>query len=208
MRNIFAAAICATFIVGAIIAASPAWAQEKSAIESRIADVNGVKIHHLIAGKGDPVILLHGYAQTSHMWRPLIALLNSQSSGVWTKVYLVSAVATYVTGFMFPFNGFLPSHAVGGLSLVLLLLAVVTLYSAYDGAWRWIYVVTIVISVYFSAFVTVVQVFLKVPGAHALAPTQAEPPFAIAHGIVLLVFIALGIAALLKFHPSSGPRTA
>jgi pimeloyl-ACP methyl ester carboxylesterase len=38
----------------------------------RFAEVNGVKLHYLAAGKGDPVILLHGYAQTSQMWRPLI----------------------------------------------------------------------------------------------------------------------------------------
>ena len=44
-------------------------------ILERFADVNGVRLHYLIAGKGDPVILLHGYAQTSHMWRPLIASL-------------------------------------------------------------------------------------------------------------------------------------
>ena len=44
-------------------------------ILERFADVNGVRLHYLIAGKGDPVILLHGYAQTSHMWRPLIARL-------------------------------------------------------------------------------------------------------------------------------------
>ena len=41
-------------------------------IESRFADVNGARLHYLIAGKGDPVLLLHGYAQNSHMWRPLI----------------------------------------------------------------------------------------------------------------------------------------
>ena len=41
----------------------------------RYADVNGVRLHYLVAGKGDPVVLLHGYAQTSHMWRPLIAEL-------------------------------------------------------------------------------------------------------------------------------------
>jgi pimeloyl-ACP methyl ester carboxylesterase len=43
--------------------------------ESRFADVNGVKLHYLAAGQGDPVILLHGYAQNSHMWRPLITEL-------------------------------------------------------------------------------------------------------------------------------------
>ena len=41
-------------------------------MESRFGEVNGVKIHYLISGTGEPVVLLHGYAQTSHMWRPLI----------------------------------------------------------------------------------------------------------------------------------------
>jgi pimeloyl-ACP methyl ester carboxylesterase len=45
--------------------------------QSRFAGVNGVRLHYLIAGKGDPVVLLHGYAETSHMWRPLIAPLAS-----------------------------------------------------------------------------------------------------------------------------------
>ncbi len=44
-------------------------------MESRFGEVNGVKIHYLISGKGEAVILLHGYAQTSHMWRPLIPAL-------------------------------------------------------------------------------------------------------------------------------------
>src|ERR1700692_2138725 len=44
-------------------------------IESRFANVNGVRLHYLAAGTGDPVVLLHGYAETSHMWRPLMALL-------------------------------------------------------------------------------------------------------------------------------------
>jgi pimeloyl-ACP methyl ester carboxylesterase len=48
-------------------------AQQRIAIEDRFAEVNGVKLHYLIAGKGDPVLLLHGYAENSHMWRPLIA---------------------------------------------------------------------------------------------------------------------------------------
>ncbi|MGA3305138.1 MAG: alpha/beta hydrolase [Stellaceae bacterium] len=41
-------------------------------MESRFGEVNGVKLHYLVAGKGEPVILLHGYAQNSHMWLPLI----------------------------------------------------------------------------------------------------------------------------------------
>jgi pimeloyl-ACP methyl ester carboxylesterase len=41
--------------------------------QNRFANVNGVRLHCLVAGTGDPVVLLHGYAETSHMWRPLMA---------------------------------------------------------------------------------------------------------------------------------------
>jgi pimeloyl-ACP methyl ester carboxylesterase len=44
-------------------------------IASRFADTGAVRLHYLTAGQGDPVLLLHGYAQTSHMWRPLIPAL-------------------------------------------------------------------------------------------------------------------------------------
>jgi pimeloyl-ACP methyl ester carboxylesterase len=47
----------------------------KPRIRRRIANVNGVRLAYLVAGTGEPVILLHGYAQTSHMWLPLIAEL-------------------------------------------------------------------------------------------------------------------------------------
>jgi pimeloyl-ACP methyl ester carboxylesterase len=43
--------------------------------QDRFANVNGVRLHYLIAGAGEPVMLLHGYAETSHMWRPLMAVL-------------------------------------------------------------------------------------------------------------------------------------
>jgi pimeloyl-ACP methyl ester carboxylesterase len=45
--------------------------------QSRYANVNETRLHYLAAGNGDPVVLLHGYAQTSHMWRPLIPELAS-----------------------------------------------------------------------------------------------------------------------------------
>jgi len=45
-------------------------------MQSRFADVNGVRLHYLTAGQGEPVLLLHGYAQTSHMWKPLIDELS------------------------------------------------------------------------------------------------------------------------------------
>lgn len=44
-------------------------------INSRFAEVDGIKLHYLIAGQGPTVVLLHGYTQTSRMWRPLIPKL-------------------------------------------------------------------------------------------------------------------------------------
>jgi pimeloyl-ACP methyl ester carboxylesterase len=44
-------------------------------IHTRTAKVNGNRLHYLTAGQGDAVILLHGYTQTSRMWRPLIPVL-------------------------------------------------------------------------------------------------------------------------------------
>jgi pimeloyl-ACP methyl ester carboxylesterase len=44
-------------------------------IQDRFANVAGLRLHYLVAGNGDPVLLLHGYAENSHMWRPLMAEL-------------------------------------------------------------------------------------------------------------------------------------
>jgi pimeloyl-ACP methyl ester carboxylesterase len=44
-------------------------------IASRTAEIHGVKLHYMTAGRGTPLILLHGYAETSLMWRPIIPAL-------------------------------------------------------------------------------------------------------------------------------------
>ena len=44
-------------------------------ITSRSADVGGLQIHYLTAGKGPALVLLHGYAETSRMWRPIMPVL-------------------------------------------------------------------------------------------------------------------------------------
>ena len=54
----------------------------KQATQSRFANVNDVRLHYLIAGSGDPVVLLHGYAETSHMWRPLMAELANNHTAI------------------------------------------------------------------------------------------------------------------------------
>lgn len=137
----------------------------------------------------------------------LFGMFGSNRLPGWTAVFLATTVLTCVTGFFFPRDQILPSHIVGIITLVVLAVAIVALYVyRLAGSWRWIYVVSAVLSLYLNSFVAVVQAFLKVPFLNALAPTQAEPPFAIAQGIVLVVFVVLGILAVRWFHPETkGP---
>ncbi len=44
-------------------------------ILSRTAEIDGVKLHYMTAGHGTPLLLLHGYAETSRMWKPIIPVL-------------------------------------------------------------------------------------------------------------------------------------
>src|SRR2546430_1791530 len=46
-----------------------------NAIASRTAQVDGLTLHYLTIGHGEPLILLHGYAETSRMWRPIMPQL-------------------------------------------------------------------------------------------------------------------------------------
>jgi hypothetical protein len=136
----------------------------------------------------------------------LFGLIVGRLRSGWALVFLVTAVATDITGFMFPFDKVLPSHILGVISLVVLALAIFAQYSFHlVGAWRWIYAASIAAAQFFLVFVTIAQAFGKFPALHALAPTQSEPPFAIAEGIALLVFIALGVVAARKFRPGVLP---
>lgn len=134
----------------------------------------------------------------------LYGLLKSERMPRMTFLFLLTTVLTSVTGFIFfQRDQLLPSHITGIISLVFLGFAIIALYAQnLRGFWRPVYVVSAVISLYLNVFVLVVQSFLKVPALHALAPTQAEPPFAIAHGVVLLLFIVLGVLAVKRFRPT------
>ena len=102
----------------------------------------------------------------------LFGMLGGSGLDGWTKWFLVTAVATTLTGFFFPFHGFTPAFKLGIISAFVL---AITIYARYPrqlaGAWRWIYVVGAVISLYFNVFVLVVQSFEKIPALHAIAPT-------------------------------------
>src|SRR6266567_6204967 len=120
----------------------------------------------------------------------------------WTKWFLITAVATTLTGFFFPFHGFTPAIGLGIISLPFLAL---TIYARYPkrlgGAWRWIYAIGAVICLYFNLFVLVVQLFEKVPALHAMAPTQTESPFKLTQLVVLIVSTVLAIVAVIRFRP-------
>jgi hypothetical protein len=137
----------------------------------------------------------------------VIGLLKGRRLDGWTAFFLATTVATSATGFLFPVDHVLPSHIVGVISLVVLALAIVARYPFHlAGAWRRVYVIGAVLALYLNAFVGVVQAFMKIPALKALAPTQAEPPFAIAQILVLALFVALGTFAVLRFRPqSAGP---
>jgi hypothetical protein len=134
----------------------------------------------------------------------MVGMLRSQRLAGWTALFLASTVLTSVTGFGFPFNELLPSHIVGIISLVVLAIAIAALYLfRLAGAWRWVYVVTALAALYLNTFVGVVQAFGKISALNALAPTQSEPPFAIAQGLVLLAFVVITVLAAMRFRPSA-----
>jgi hypothetical protein len=139
----------------------------------------------------------------------LFGLLAGKRLDRWTKWFLITTVATSVTGFFFPFHGFTPAYAVGALSLVVLALAIYARYSKQlAGRWRWIYIVSALIALYFNVFVGIVQSFQKVPALKAIAPTQTEPPFAITQLVALAIFVLLTIVGIIRFRIESPPRAA
>ena len=140
----------------------------------------------------------------------VLGMLGARRLPGMTAIFLITTVATSVTGFMFPtpvdaprvIGSLDPPKIVGVISLVFLALAILALYvNKLAGPWRGTYVISAIIALYFNCFVLVVQAFQKVPLFHALAPTQKEPPFAAAQVLLLILFIGLTIAAFKKFRP-------
>lgn len=138
----------------------------------------------------------------------MFGMLGSKRQDGLTAIFLLFTILTSATGFVIPpllSEKLLPSHMIGILSLVLLAVACIALYvMKLAGPWRWIYVVTALVSLYLNVFVLVIQSFLKVPFLHALAPSvpPAEPPFAVVQGIVLVFFAVMIIGAWRRFRPA------
>lgn len=130
-------------------------------------------------------------------------LLRGRRLDQWTAWFLATTTATSVTGFGFPVDRFLPSHAVGLVSLMVLAIACYARYARRleTRGWRAAYAISAVLALHLNVFVLVVQLFLKVPALNALAPTQTEPPFQITQLAVFVVFAALAAAAVVRIRP-------
>jgi hypothetical protein len=134
----------------------------------------------------------------------LVGLIQSKPLERWTSVFLAATVLTSATGYGLPADQLLPSHIVGALSLAVLAVAILGRYAfRLAGSWRWVYVVAALTALYFNAFVAVVQAFRKIPALNALAPTESEPPFAIAQGILLVAAVIVIVWAVRAFRPAT-----
>ncbi|HEY0107412.1 MAG TPA: hypothetical protein VGB91_15130 [Rhizomicrobium sp.] len=143
------------------------------------------------------VAIVSGLAMLNGMLR------NRRRDGA-TALFLLFSVLTAITGFLLPYAAITPAVVLG---IVLSVLLVPALASRYvfrmAGAWRWIFVVTALVSLYLNCFVLVVQSFQKIPPLHALAPgiPPAGPIFAATQGLVLIAFIVAGYLAVRRFRP-------
>lgn len=135
----------------------------------------------------------------------LAQMLRGTLSGSWTGIFLATTLLTTITGFVFfsPAGGPTPAQLTGVVALVILAPTLYALYREHlHGAWRTIYIVGAVASLYLNVFVLVVQLFQKAP---VLQPLAGNPPggpvFGAVQGLVLIAFIVAGWRAVKRFHP-------
>jgi hypothetical protein len=142
----------------------------------------------------------------------LTALCRGQRQPTWDAVLLLSTVLISLTGFALASPPGTPTpdpaRILGAIELVLVAIAALALYVGHLArAWRGIYVTTMVLIVYFNAFVGVTQAFLKIGFLQAFAPTgkQPQPPFLIAQLVTLALFVVIGVTAFRRYR---GPTVA
>ncbi|WP_215396387.1 hypothetical protein [Rheinheimera oceanensis] len=129
----------------------------------------------------------------------VLTMLSAKQAKHLTVIFLFSTLASALTGFILPADRVLPSHIIGGITTISLLISIFSWYvKGRYGVWRIVYAVTALSGFYFNAFVGVVQAFLKVPVLHAVAPTQSAPVLIITQSALLVMFIIVGFALIRK----------
>ena len=124
------------------------------------------------------------------------ALAAGRWLGGWQAAFLITTALTSVTGFLFPFSGVTPAFLFGVISMVALSVTAAAWPFRAQRAAGIAYAVAATLALYLNLFVLIVQSFQKVPTLQPLAPTQSEPPFAIAQIVLLIAALAVGTLAV------------
>jgi hypothetical protein len=134
----------------------------------------------------------------------MFALLGSKTPAGLTSTFLLTTVATSVTGFFFPNLKIGPPVIFGIVSLIVLTPVLLAYYRYHlVGPWRWIYIAGAAFALYLNSVVAVVQSFQKLSFLKPLAPTQSEPPFLVAQVVVLVIIVGLAVLGIRRFHPQT-----
>src|SRR5882762_1195394 len=134
----------------------------------------------------------------------IFQMIGGKTLGGLNAIFLATTVLTSVTGFLFPITKVTPGLVIGGISLVVLAIALFALYSKkLARGWRAAYVVTTVIAQFFNVLVLVVQSFRKIPALHTMAPTGEESVVKITQLCALVLCIVLGVVAGKNFKTAA-----
>jgi hypothetical protein len=150
----------------------------------------------------DPLTLIHLAVSLAAILTGLpvlAAMMKGQNPVTLTGIFLALTVLTSATGFLFHNTTITPGMVVGAISLVVLAVALFSLYGKHlAGRWRAAYVITATLALYLNVFVLVIQSFIKVPALHALAPSipPSGPVFGAVQGVVLIAFLFAGWRAV------------
>jgi hypothetical protein len=138
----------------------------------------------------------------------LCGLLAGRLYGFWNFLFLITASLTSITGFAFPNSHITPGIVVGILSLIALAIAAIALrVRQLNGVSRSMFVVSTVVALYFNLFVLIAQLFRHVQLFKEIDPTGTGPAFAASQLLLLVAFIWLGIAAVMRFTTDNSTRS-
>jgi hypothetical protein len=136
-------------------------------------------------------------------------LLRSRPTSFPISAFLALATATSVSGFFLPLPGVSPAVVIGIIALAVLAAVMAARGRLLTSAFaRWIFAGGIVASHYLLVFVAIAQSFTKIEVLQRPAPTQSEPPFAIAQLLTLTFFVGLGILTVVRFRPGGVGRAS
>jgi hypothetical protein len=131
----------------------------------------------------------------------LVGILTRELLNKWPVLFLKCSLVTSVTGLMFPFHQFLPTHWAYMLSVYLSGAAVLAWRKFHFArVWGSIFAMSIPIVLYLDVLAVIVQIFKHTPSLMALAPTLSESPFLVTEFVVLMPFAMYGIVAARRFH--------